>query len=181
MPTEGRKVTIEPGFAEFVQVRYAELLRLAYLLTGSAQDAEDLVQSALLSTMRAWHRIEDPLPYLRRTMTNLHISRWRRHRAREFLTSFVPDRQVHDGSERITERQALWTALRQLSPRTRAVIVLRYWADLSEADTAQVLGCSVGSIKSTASRGLTRLRAALGSSSDSSTDGLVSTMHRETQ
>ena len=148
--------------AEFVQARYPALLRIAYLLTGSAHEAEDLVQASLLKAMRRWDSIDDPLPYVRRIMTNLHISRWRRHRAHELLASIVPDRHAQDVTEKIAERQALLDAMRSLPPRTRAVIVLRYWADLSEADTADTLGCSVGSVKSTASRGLARLRAVLG-------------------
>ena len=154
-------MTTDAGFAEFVRVRYPDLVRIGYLLTGSVPEAEDLAQAALLRVMRVWRRIDDPLPYVRRTMANLHISRWRRHRARELLTAIVPDRLVRDPSDAVGERDALYTALRALPPRARAVIVLRYWVDLSEADTAQHLGCSVGSVKSTASRGLARLRAAL--------------------
>ena len=85
---------VDDGFREFVETRYGELLRVAYLLTGSEHEAEDLLQGALLRVMRRWQRIEDPLPYLRRTMVNLHVSRWRRHRARELLTSVVPERPV---------------------------------------------------------------------------------------
>jgi RNA polymerase sigma-70 factor (sigma-E family) len=154
-------VTVEPGLAEFVRVRYGDLLRIAYLLTGSATEAEDLVQTALLRAMHRWHRIDEPLAYVRRTMANLHISRWRRHRARELLTATVSDRAERDATGPVAERDVLFRALRQLPPRTRAVIVLRYWADVSEADTADILGCSVGAVKSTASRGLARLRAVL--------------------
>ena len=111
--------------------------------------------------MHRWHRIDEPLAYVRRTMANLHISRWRRHRARELLTANVFDRAERDAAEPLAERDALFTALRQLPPRMRAVIVLRYWADASEAETAEILGCSVGAVKSTASRGLARLRAVL--------------------
>jgi RNA polymerase sigma-70 factor (sigma-E family) len=160
---EGKEsVEAKADLAEFVQARYGSLLRIAYLLTGSVHEAEDLVQASLLKAMRRWDSIDDPLPYVRRIMTNLHVSRWRRHRAREFLASIVPDRHVRDGTDQIAERQALLDALRSLPPRMRAVIVLRYWADLSEADTAGTLGCSIGSVKSTASRGLARLRDVLG-------------------
>lgn len=154
----------EADFAEFVETQYPTLLRIAYLLTGSSHAAEDLVQTALLKAMRPWRTIDDPLSYVRRTMTNLHISRWRRHRARELLTSIVPDGRQRDSADDLADRDALFTALRKLPPRTRAVIVLRYWVDLSEADTAHALGCSIGSVKSTASRGLARLRVALGPS-----------------
>jgi RNA polymerase sigma-70 factor (sigma-E family) len=168
-------VTVEPGFAEFVQVRYADLLRIAYLLTGSAHEAEDLVQTSLLRAMRSWRRIDDPLPYVRRIMANLHISRWRRHRARELLTARVPDRPVRDPTDAVNDRDVLFAALRALPPRARAVIVLRYWVDLSEAETAAILGCSVGSVKSTASRGLARLRAALEAGEPGSADAAATT------
>jgi RNA polymerase sigma-70 factor (sigma-E family) len=154
-------VTTEAELERFVQVRYVDLLRTAYLLTGSAHDAEDLVQTALLQALRRWATIDDPMAYLRRSMSNLHISRWRRHRAREWLTSIIPDRRQRDATDDLPERHRLFDALRRLPPRMRAVVVLRYWADLSEADTAAALGCSVGSVKSMSSRGLTRLREAL--------------------
>jgi RNA polymerase sigma-70 factor (sigma-E family) len=152
---------VDDGFREFVQTRYGEMLRVAYLLSGSEHEAEDLLQGALLRVMRRWHRIEDPVPYVRRTMINLHVSRWRRYRARELVTSVVPERPVRDPADQVSDRQTLMSALRSLPPRTRAVIVLRYWVDLSEAETAALLGCSVGSVKSNASRGLSRLREAL--------------------
>jgi RNA polymerase sigma-70 factor (sigma-E family) len=151
-------MTVEAGFAEFVAARYDDLLRTAYLLTGSAVDAEDLVQSALLRVMRGWRRVDDPMAYVRRTMANLHISRWRRHRARELLMAVLPERRATDDIPAVAERDALLRGLRSLPPRTRAVIVLRYWVDLSEVDAAAVLNCSVGSVKSQASRGLARLR-----------------------
>jgi RNA polymerase sigma-70 factor (sigma-E family) len=164
-------VTGDEGFVEFVEARYGDLLRIAYLLAGSPHEAEDLVQAALLRAMRGWTRVDDPMAYVRRVMINHHISLWRRHRARELLTSFVPDRQVRDASDRVAECQALYDAMRQLSARTRAVIVLRYWADLPEAEVAEYLGCSVGTVKSRASRGLARLRVALGPTTDPS-DGV---------
>jgi RNA polymerase sigma-70 factor (sigma-E family) len=154
-------VTVDEGFREFVELRYGELLRIAYLLTGSAHAAEDLLQSSLLQVMRRWKRVDDPIAYVRRTMINQHVSVWRRHGARELLTSFVPERPVRDPAELVSDRQALFAAMRQLTPRTRAVIVLRYWADLPEAEVADLLGCSVGTVKSRASRGLARVREAL--------------------
>jgi RNA polymerase sigma-70 factor (sigma-E family) len=155
-------VKADSDLAQFVQAQYAVLLRTAFLLTGSAHEAEDLVQASLLKAMRHWRRIDEPLPYVRRIMANLHVSRWRRHRAREVLSSIVPDRHERDATDGVADREALLAALRRLPPRTRAVIVLRYWVDLSEADTADVLGCTVGTVKSTASRGLARLRDAMG-------------------
>jgi RNA polymerase sigma-70 factor (sigma-E family) len=151
----------DDGFREFVDARYMDLLRVAYHLAGSAQEAEDLLQSALVKVMRRWRRVDDPMAYLRRVMVNHHISMWRRYRAREVVTAFLPDRPVSDASESVAERQALYEAMRSLSPRSRAVIVLRYVADLPEVEVAATLGCSVGSVKSRASRGLARLREAL--------------------
>jgi RNA polymerase sigma-70 factor (sigma-E family) len=145
---------------EFVRSRYTDLLRTAFLLTGSSHEAEDLVQGALLRVMRHWDGIDDPLPYVRRTIVNLYLNGLRR-RTRELVTGLLPERAVRDSTDRVAERSTLWPALRALPPRTRAVIVLRYWMDMSEWETAGVLGCSVGSVKSMASRGLARLRELL--------------------
>lgn len=153
--------TSKADFREFVNTRYADLLRLAYALTGSPHEAEDLVQGALLKVMRRWGRVDDPMPYLRRVMINQRTSLWRRFGAREVVTAAPPDCPVGDGTGAIDDRQAVLTALRSLPPRMRAVVGLRYVADLSEADTATTLGCSVGTVKSQAAKGLTRLRKAL--------------------
>lgn len=151
----------DDGFREFVNTRYLDLLRLAFHLAGSAHEAEDLLQSALVKVMGRWGRIDDPVAYLRRVMINQHARVWRRQRAREVLTAFLPDRPVGDPATEVAERQALYQAMRSLSVRTRAVIVLRYVADLPEVEVAAALGCSVGAVKSQASRGLARLRVAL--------------------
>jgi RNA polymerase sigma-70 factor (sigma-E family) len=145
---------------DFVQARYTDLLRTAYLLAGSSHEAEDLVQSALLRMTGRWERIDDPLAYARRTIVNLYLNGLRRRR-RELVTALLPERGVREGTDRVADRSALWPALRALPPRTRAVIVARYWMDLSEVETAQLLDCSVGTVKSTASRGLARLREAV--------------------
>jgi len=157
---------------EFVQARYVDLLRVAFLLTGSAHAAEDLVQAALVKLMRRWHKVDDPLAYVRRIMVNQHISWWRRSR-REVVTDTPSDRVVRDLAEGVVQREQLQSALRSLSPRTRAVVVLRYVVDLPEADVAAVLGCSVGTVKSQASRGLAKLRDVLQRS-----EGIVSNVHR---
>jgi RNA polymerase sigma-70 factor (sigma-E family) len=148
----------DEGFEEFVGARYMDLLRIAYLLTGSAHEAEDLLQSALVKVMRRWKRIEDPVSYLRRVMVNQHISWWRRYKSHEIVTDEPPERQVSDPADRIASRAQLSGVLRALSPRMRAVVVLRYLADLPETEVAAILGCSVGTVKSQASRGLARLR-----------------------
>jgi RNA polymerase sigma-70 factor (sigma-E family) len=152
-------------FRDFVRSRHAELLRLAFLLSGSSHDAEDLVQAALIRVMRHWDGIADPLPYMRRTIVNLYINGLRR-RARELLTGLLPDKPVRQTTDRVAERSVLWPALLALPPRTRAVIVLRYWLDMSELEAAAALGCSVGTVKSTASRGLARLRELVSSTVD---------------
>jgi RNA polymerase sigma-70 factor (sigma-E family) len=153
----------DDDFRTFVEARYANLLRTAYLLTGDASSAEDLVQTALLATMQRWRRMNQPEAYVRQVMVNHLISRWRRPRVLEILTDQVPDHASRTGDwtgefDSAHPADEVWQALRRLPKRMRAVLVLRYWEDLSEADTAQLLGCSVGSVKSQASRGLARLR-----------------------
>lgn len=154
---------------EFVRVHYSHLLRTAFLLTGSSHAAEDLLQTALLGAMRRWDRIDDPVAYLRRAMVNRRVSLWRRVGSREVLTAALPEpvgraRLAPDHARDVAQRDALLTALGRLPARMRAVLVLRYWEDLSEAETAVILGCSPGTVKSQASRGLARLRTALGES-----------------
>ena len=151
----------DDGFREFVQVRYVDLLRTAYLLSGARDAAQDLVQNALVKAMSRWSRIDDPMAYLRRTMVNERTARWRRIGSREFLTTFVPERWRPDTADTVVERDELLSALGQLPTRMRAVLVLRYWEDLSEADTAAILGCSAGTVKSQAARGLAKLRILL--------------------
>ncbi|MDG6105974.1 SigE family RNA polymerase sigma factor [Dactylosporangium aurantiacum] len=149
-------------FQDFVEVRYGDLLRTAYLLTGSRHAAEDLVQSSLLRVMRHWDRVDEPLAYVRRVMVNQRTSLWRRLRNAEVLTDDPPDRPGPDPTDRILQRRSLLEALDRIPARMRAVLVLRYWEDLSETDTAELLNISVGSVKSQASRGLARLRDVLG-------------------
>ena len=148
------------GFAQFVAVRYAELLSTAYLLTGSPYAAEDLVQTCLLKVMPRWEHVNDPISYLRRVMVNQRTSRWRGLR-RELLSAQPPDSRVPDPAGGLADRTTLVAALARLPKRMRAVLVLRYWEDLSEVETADLLGCSVGTVKSQASRGLARLRTLL--------------------
>ena len=143
------------AFDEFVIARRAALLRTAYLLTGNHHDAEDLVQSALIKVVPKWRRIQDhPEPYVRQVLARESVNRWRGSRWREVTTDTVPESTHHDSTDRI----ALLEDLRRLSPRQRAVLVLRYFDDLTEADTAAALGISVGSVKSHVRDALTRLR-----------------------
>jgi len=149
-------------FTEFVQARQAALLRTAYLLTGHRQDAEDLVQTALIKAVPHWSRISgDPEAYVRRIIAREHVSRWRRRRWREISTDVVPDvhHAVASGLDH-DEVLALRAALANLSPRQRSVVVLRYYEDLTEAQTADALGISVGTVKSHARDALARLRNA---------------------
>jgi RNA polymerase sigma-70 factor (sigma-E family) len=161
----------DSGFREFVDLHYVDLLRVAYLITGSTHDAEDLVQSALLKVMRRWGKVDDPLPYLRRTMINHHLSLWRRLRSREVVIAYFPEQITGDGADRVVQRQALLAALRELPARTRVVVVLRYVADMPEAEVAAALGWPAGTVKSHASRGLARLHAALGTDDSRTTEG----------
>ncbi|WP_433263101.1 SigE family RNA polymerase sigma factor [Micromonospora vinacea] len=149
------------SFHEFVVHRSPALCRTAYLLTGDHQLAEDLVQTALARTYRHWRRVRDgnPEAYVRRVMYHQQVSWWRRRRLIERLEPTPTERADVDHSEATTLRLTLNAALRQLSPRQRAVIVLRYYEDLTEAQVAEVLGCSVGAVKRHGHDGLRRLRA----------------------
>lgn len=151
----------DDGFREFVETRYGELLRTAFLLTGTHHAAEDLLQSALLKLMDRWQRVDEPKSYLYRIMANQRVSLWRRIGARELLTESLPARSTPDETDAVVQRDELLSALDRLPARTRTVLVMRYWLDYSEADTAAMLGCSVGSVKSQASRGLAKLRSRL--------------------
>ncbi|MEO3924192.1 SigE family RNA polymerase sigma factor [Micromonosporaceae bacterium B7E4] len=147
------------GLDTLVAERGDSLLATAVLLTGSRAAAEDLVQAGLERLMRRWNRVQgDKEAYLRRTMYHLAVDQWRsRKRRPEVLASFEPPGRS-DGTDALHLRQALIQALATLPPRQRAVLVLRYWEQYSEAEAAETLGCSVGTVKSTASRGLSRLR-----------------------
>ncbi|GII57780.1 DNA-directed RNA polymerase sigma-70 factor [Planotetraspora thailandica] len=151
------------GFADFVAARATALLRTAYLTCESAADAEDVLQSALERAYRNWHRLRrdaDPEPYVRKIIVNLAISRARRRAILRLIPVHAPpDMPVPRGDVEL--RQVLLDALRMLPPRQRAVMVLRYWEDMTEAQTARILGCSVGTVKSQASKALARLRVLL--------------------
>jgi RNA polymerase sigma-70 factor (sigma-E family) len=154
----------EDQFRAFVNSRWAPLKRFAFALTGDVGHAEDLLQTALLSCHRRWPHItnyESPELYVRRAVINLNISWWRRRRVTEFPTLELPEVQAPDAIARFDTRDEIWTAILALPARMRAVLVLRYLEDFPERDVAQILGCSVGSVKSQASRGLARLRSVL--------------------
>ena len=153
----------ESGFRAFVQGGSRRHLRAAYLLSGNAADAEDLLQTALAKLMRVWDRISengDPDAYLRKVIVTTQASRWRRKWRGEIATEVLPDRGT-DPYPASDERDELRRALGTLSKGERAVVVLRHVEDLPEAEVARLLGCSTGTVKSQGSRGLTKLRAAL--------------------
>jgi RNA polymerase sigma-70 factor (sigma-E family) len=156
-------VSRQRSFAElesFLAVRGRALLGSAILLTGSREAGEDLLQHALERVMRQWYRLDgDPEGYLRRTMYNLATDRWRGlGRRREALARVPVSDRVGDHADAVDLRDALVRALRLVSPQQRAVLVLRYWEQQSESEIARTLGCSIGTVKSAASRGLKRLR-----------------------
>ncbi|NES13984.1 MULTISPECIES: SigE family RNA polymerase sigma factor [Micromonospora] len=163
----------DPEFREFVQARYTDLLRTAYLLTGNRDAAQDLVHEALLKVMRHWRRVDEPIAYVRRAMVNERTSRWRRVGLRELLTSTVPDRAGPDSTDGVAVRDELLAALDRLPVRMRTVLVLRYWEDLPEAEVAAVMDCSLGTVKSQAARGLARLREVLAASRPKMAGGLL--------
>jgi RNA polymerase sigma-70 factor (sigma-E family) len=151
----------EPGFRDYVSTRGRSLLRAAYLLTGNLADAEDLVQSALAKTYLAMERIEDRGAldgYVRRAMVNTHISWWRRRRLEEFPTDDIPDQAVADHAEGASQQQVLRQAVDRLPQRMRAAVMLRYYEDMTEAEVAEALGVSLGTVKSTVSRAVAKLR-----------------------
>lgn len=146
-----------PSFEEFVAARSSALLRTAYLLTRDHTLAEDLLQTALTKAYLAWSRVEgNPEPYVRRILVNTYASWWRRRWNGEQPTEALPDHGHHD--DRVGESGDLWDALGRLPRRMRAVVVLRYFEDLTEAETASLLGVSVGTVKSQASKALAKLR-----------------------
>jgi RNA polymerase sigma-70 factor (sigma-E family) len=155
---------MEEEFREFVAARSAALLRTAYLLAGDWATAEDLLQTALTKTYLAWKRlgeIEAVEPYTRRVLVNTATSWWRRRWHGERPTEVLPERAAPDQIEQRLERDALWRHVRKLPTRQRAVLVLRFYEDLSEAQTAELLNISVGTVKSQTSRALTTLRQRL--------------------
>lgn len=149
-------------FREYVAARNAPLLRMAILLTGNRADAEDLVQAALAKTYLNWNRIHDRAAldgYVHRAIVNTHISWWRRRRVEEYPTDDIPEQAVEDFTGDNALRDAVRRALDRLPRRMRAALVLRYFDDMSEAEVADVLGVSVGTVKSTVSRAVAKLRS----------------------
>lgn len=151
------------GLDALIADRGGALLATATLLAGGPMAGEDLLQAALERVMRHWHRVRDePEIYLRRTIYHLAVDQWRsRRRHPEVLGKTGTELDVAaqpDETDAVHLRLALMQALAQLPPRQRAVLVLRYWEQFSESEAADILGCSLGTVKSSASRGLARLR-----------------------
>jgi RNA polymerase sigma-70 factor (sigma-E family) len=155
----------DDGFREFATARLGTLSRVAYLLTGDHHAAEDLLGNTLVIVAARWRRVAevaDPVAYVRKVLYHELVSTWRRSRylRAEYSTDQVPERRAPaDEADTAVRRIVLENALAKLTPRQRAVIVLRFYEDLSEADTAEVLGCSVGTVKSQTHYALGRLRA----------------------
>ncbi|MEV8546109.1 SigE family RNA polymerase sigma factor [Streptomyces sp. NPDC051572] len=154
-----------PSFSSYMRARQPVLLRTARSLTANACDAEDLLQTALTKTYVAWERIEDHRAldgYVRRALLNTRTSQWRKRKVDEFACDELPEPETVGGAEDPAEQQALhdamWRAIAKLPERQRAMVVLRYYEDLSEVQTAEVLGVSVGTVKSAVSRALGKLR-----------------------
>jgi RNA polymerase sigma-70 factor (sigma-E family) len=158
----GRQAARDADFAAYLQARQASVLRTAYLLSGDRHTAEDLTQTAFAKLYLAWDRVRDQGSidgYLRRILVNEHNSLWRRGwKRREHATDELPEPapvldEYDDG-----RGAALWQLVQTLPKKARAVLVLRYYEQLSEAETAEILGISVGTVKSQTSRALAALR-----------------------
>ncbi|EPH45995.1 MULTISPECIES: SigE family RNA polymerase sigma factor [Streptomyces] len=153
-----------PSFASYVRARQPVLLRTARSLTANPSDAEDLLQTALTKTYVAWDRIEDHRAldgYVRRALLNTRTSQWRKRKVDEFACDELPEPETvpaGDPAEQQALHDAMWRAIMKLPARQRAMVVLRYYEDLSEAQTAEVLGVSIGTVKSAVSRALGKLR-----------------------
>ncbi|WP_370150747.1 SigE family RNA polymerase sigma factor [Streptacidiphilus sp. EB129] len=161
-PGEPSGISNEEEFSAYVRERRASLYATAYHLTGDRFAAEDLLQSALFSTYRAWDRISDKGAvggYMRRTMTNLHISAWRRRKVNEYPTEEMPETVGDTDAMGGTElRAVLWQALAKLPETQRTMLVLRYYEGRTDPEIADVLNISVGTVKSSIWRALRRLR-----------------------
>jgi RNA polymerase sigma-70 factor (ECF subfamily) len=156
--------SIEAEFRLFVAARSASLQRTAYLLVGDWAHAEDVLQTALTKTYLAWKRlgeIEAVEAYARRVVITTATSWWRRRWHGERPTEFMPERAAPDRFDERLERQAMWQHVQGLPARQRAVLVLRFYEDMTEAETARVLGVAVGTVKSQCARALATLRTRL--------------------
>jgi RNA polymerase sigma-70 factor (sigma-E family) len=168
------RAQLDEEFRDFMHGRWPAMVRLAYALTGDQGHAEDVAQTAFARAYASWPKVRrtgNPEAYVRRIVINENLNRFRKHRVAERLTDTLPDSvsgalpgslagslSGSDATRQYDDRSALIAALQRLGPRQRAVIVLRYWLDLTEAEIAAALGCSVGTVKSQAARALATLR-----------------------
>ncbi|MEW5629947.1 SigE family RNA polymerase sigma factor [Streptomyces hydrogenans] len=162
--THAAEPETDDGFAAFATAAWPRLVRTAQLLTGDFHEAEDLVQTTLAKVYGRWRRIpaEGVDLYVRRALVNNNLSRLRRRRVAHLLVPVLPEPARHRDAghaEHVEERAVLLAALADLSARQRTVMVLRYWDDLTEQEIADVLQCSIGTVKTHARRGLAALRA----------------------
>lgn len=162
MAATTQRAARDADFSAYLAARQPALLRTAYLLTGSRADAEDLLQTAMAKLYLAWDRVRDRESvdgYARRIIVNEHNSLWRRAwKRQEIAVNEVPERAAPEDAYDDGRDASLWSFVQSLPRRQRAVVVLRYYEQLSEAETADVLGCSVGTVKSQCSRALAALR-----------------------
>jgi RNA polymerase sigma-70 factor (sigma-E family) len=153
-------------FAEFVDARWSALYRTAYLMLGDHASAEDLVQAALAKAYSSWARIrtvEAPDAYVRRILVTTALSWWRRKSwGREHPTETLPEALIDGPADGVAQREWVWAEVRRLPSRPRAVVVLRYYEDLTEQQIADLIGCSPGTVKSQAHAALATLRGRLG-------------------
>jgi RNA polymerase sigma-70 factor (sigma-E family) len=159
------RAQLDEEFRDFMHARWPVMVRLAYALAGDQGHAEDVAQTAFARAYASWPKVRrtgNPEAYVRRIVINENLNRFRKHRVAERLTDTLPDLPASSGAVDATrqydDRSALIAALQRLGPRQRAVIVLRYWMDLTEAEIAAALNCSVGTVKSQAARALATLR-----------------------
>lgn len=151
----------DADFQQYMAARWPVLVRTAYLLTGDRHLAEDLAQTALTKVYASWRhvrRADDVDAYVRRVLVNANAGRFRKRRVAEHLTAAPYDPTAHEPHAELAQRSMLMAALAELPARQRAVVVLRYWEDMSEKEVAAALGCSQGTVKSQASKALARLR-----------------------
>jgi RNA polymerase sigma-70 factor (sigma-E family) len=156
-----KKHAADEQFREFMAAKWPMLVRLAYGLTGDRGLAEDLAQTTLANVYASWSKVtraSDPDAYTLRILFNANNNRFRKKRVTEQPAEALPDRGSPDSTETTEQRMVLMAALDELAPRQREAVLLRYFEDLSEAQTAAVLGCSVGTVKSQTFNALARLR-----------------------
>lgn len=154
-------LTADPAYSEFVLARGPRLRRAAYLMCGDQDLAEDLLQEAFIALAEKWESVENPDGFVRRVVYRQRVSWWRKRR-REVTSDVLPERGIPDGADERARDDEVHRALRALPPRQRAALVLRYFEDLTEKQTAEVMGVKPGTVKSLSHHAIARLREELG-------------------